>query len=279
MMRTVLVAMTLLWAGPAVAGAEKSAAGAQSSFGAGFVQPRFTPGQSQAESVAGRTAALLGTLGSPIDFKGPALAGTVALGTKAPTKEVALGSLKNRQQKTTLKYTLGGKSVWISGAFDREQKAFVSVLEDGKAARFYNVESLLGGPAALDIGTAKFKLSLSPDISDNLESEVVLTDLGTKVKTRVTLREMLAAITATGEALSIGGDGYKLFYYDDVKNGAADASSQSFAFILSEGGEFHVFLVPAEKVPADKIAVFKMKGDKPMGLQNKSGTLRVFDNP
>jgi hypothetical protein len=271
------------------AGSESAAAGAQLGFtnAAVFAAPRFARG-----------AAVSSVAGTPVDFKdfgrtlldaGSSLTHTSALtalaqlnpGAKAASKEVPLAPLLNKHLKTTLTFSMGGKTVWVSGAFDRDQKAYVSVLEDGKAARFYNVEGLLTSPAMLDIGAAKVKLSLSPDLSDQLDSEIVLTNTANrKDQQRITLRDMLAAISAAGEAVTVGGEQYRLFYYDDIKNGAGDPSSKAFAFILTDAkGEFHVFLVPSELVPGDKIAIFKMHDNHAVGLQQAGGALKLFDNP
>lgn len=270
--------LTLAAAAPArAAGTEALSAGAELGFSrAGVFAPHFTRGvpvQSVLGAAVGGSRPLnLVTLGALAQLGGA---------PKAPSKEVELAALLNRHLKTSLAFTMGGKNVWISGAFDRAQKAYVSVLEDGKAARFFNVEDLLTHAQILDVGSAKVRLSLSPDLSDQLESEIVLTNTANrKDQQRITLRDMLAAISAAGEPVTIGGDSYRLFYYDDIKNGAGDPSSKAFAFILTDpNGEFHVFLVPGELVPGDKIAVFKMKDDKPVGLQQAGGRLRLFDNP
>lgn len=212
-----------------------------------------------------------------------------ARGRQTPIKEIDMAGLLNRHLKGDLTNVLGGKNVWMSGVFDREQAAYVSVLEEGKPARFYNVEKLLNKAEELPIGLARFRLSLSPDLSDNLESEIVLTNLADrKNKWRVTLREMLDAVGAAGEPVKAHGLDYRAFYYNDVKDGAANPQSWSFAFILketvkledgTEKNEIHVFLIPAEYVPEDQIAVFKMHQNKPVGLQKSKGKLLVFENP
>ena len=285
------VALTLAASGHAFAGGtETAAAGAGNSFlTAGFAAPVFARG-AQVAAIPGSAVTLEGvrsmlgralggsTLPSPLALS---VLAQVAPGAKAATKEITLSPLLNRHFKTTLTFSMGGKSVWISGSFDRGQKAYVSVLEDGKAAKFFNVEDLLTHPAMLDIGSAKVKLSLSPDLSDQLESEIVLTNAANrKDQQRITLRDMLAAVSAAGESVAIGGQAYKLFYYDDIKDGVGNPASKSFAFILTDAkGEISVFLVPSELVPADKIAIFKMADNKSVGLQQKDGALRLFDNP
>jgi hypothetical protein len=272
------------------AGTESAAAGAQLGFAnAAVFAPRFTRGL-QVQSVSGSplSAAGLGSIMGGVVSPGASMLHMAALGAqgqvssaKAPSQEVDLKTLLNRHLKTSLTFQMGGKTVWVSGSFDRAQKAYVSILEEGKAARFYNVESLLTSPGMLDIGSIKVKLSLSPDLSDQLESEIVLTNTANrKDQQRITLRDMLAAVSAAGEPAKIGGEDYRLFYYDDIKDSAADPNNKAFAFILTDAkGEFHVFLVPAELVPGDKIAVFKMHDNAPAGLQQAGGKLRIFDNP
>ena len=260
---------------------------------------RFAPGAA-VDAAAGRRVAAEGDekgLGSkPLHIKAftqadelvsaraggfAALAADIVAAAGKPIKELDLAGIKNKHIKTTLQYTLGGKQVWVSGGFDRDQKAFVSVLEEGKAARFFNVEEIFNKPPVLDIGNAKYKLSLSPDMTDQLESEIVLTNTANrKDRTPITLREMLGAVSAAGESVTAGGKEYKVFYYDDIKDGALNAASQSIAFIHTDANaEIHVFLVPSELVPGDKVAVFKMIDNHRIGLQNSAGKLKVFDNP
>lgn len=198
-----------------------------------------------------------------------------------PAQSIRIAPLLNRHFKTNLSFTLGGANVWISGTFDRAQKAYVSVLEDGKEARLYNVEDLVKTPQTLDIGSGKYQLKVFPDLSDLLDSEIALVNTtNRKDQQRVTLRDMLTAVAAAGESASIGGDAYKVFYYDDVKNGRLDSSSRSFAFIKVDAqGQFHVFLVPAELIPGDKIAIFQMHDSKSVGLQLSGDTLLLYQQP
>ena len=39
----------------------------------------------------------------------------------------------------------------------------------------------------------------------------------------------------------------------------------------------HVFLIPEETVPSDKLAVFKVFKDKKIGLQRIDGKLRIYE--
>lgn len=290
----------LLWAGICLAvcrpvWAAPSSESISARAGAIFMEtacgenPRFVQGGQQGEEAAGRPVNGAGNAElNPIDRF---LMGhtnvllqqgqTAPAASGAAVKEMDLAPLLNRHLKTSLKYSLGGKDVWISGAFDRSQNAYISVLEDGKEARFFNVKDLLTNPQVLEIGTGKYKLSLSPDLSDQLESEVVLTNMADKKdKQRVTLREMFAAITAAAEEIKLTGQTYRFFYMEDIKDGKADKTSKSFAFILTDAqGEIHIFLVPSELVPSDKIAVFKMYEDKRVGLQESGGKLKVYENP
>jgi hypothetical protein len=197
------------------------------------------------------------------------------------SQELALGALLNRHLKTSLKFALGGTSAWVSGGFNRAEKPAVAITEEGKPTRFFDVEALLDSPEIIDIGSAKYQLSLSPNLTDRLGSKIVLTNIANRSEQKkITLREMLAAVAAAGENANVGGQAYKVFYYDDIEEGAASAKSRSFAFILVDAaGEFHVFLIPAELIPGDRVALFKMLNNSVAGLQNTGSVLRVFDNP
>jgi len=188
-------------------------------------------------------------------------------------KELDLSSLLGRHLKTSLTYTLGGANVWVSGSFDRQQNAYVSILIDGQAAQYFNVKDLLTAPKILDIGTGKYRLSVSPDLTDQLQSEIVLTNAANRRdQQRITLQDMLTAVAAAGEQIDMGGQSYRFFYFDDV-----GASSQSFAFILTDAqGEFHVFLIPAEIVPSVHAATFKLYNSLPVGLLRSGANLRIL---
>lgn len=205
------------------------------------------------------------------------------VGAAAAPQEIDLPALLNRHLKTSLAYRMGGNTVWLSGAFDRSQNAYVSVLEEGREARFFNVKSLLIGRPVIEIGTAQYRLSLSPVLEKGheLETEVWLTNTADKKdQASVTLKEMLDAVAAAGEELRPSGQVYRLFYFDDLKDAQADKSSRTLAFYLTDAqGQMHLFLVPAELVPHDRIAVFKMYQDKPVGLQIVGDRLRIYENP
>ncbi len=204
-----------------------------------------------------------------------------SLGAAAQVGDIDLAALLNKQLKSPLKYSLGGKDVWVSGAFDRQQNAYVSILVDGSDALFFNVKGLLDKEEEVVSGTAKYKLRLSPNVINQMKSEIILENLANEDDmVRITLKKMLDGVGATGAAVAVSGQSYKVFYTDDIKEGRVDKTAKSFTFILTEAsGEIHVFLIPAELVPSDKIAVFKMFANVRVGLLQKEGKLKVFENP
>ena len=197
------------------------------------------------------------------------------------TADIDLATLLNKQLKSQLKYTMGGKDVWISGAFDRQQNAFVSILVDGSDAVFFNVKGLLDKEESVTAGANTYKLYLSPNVINQMKSEIVLENAANEDdKVRVTLKKMLDAVGAAGADAKVGDQTYKVFYTDDIKAGRVDKTAKTFSFILTEAnGQIHVFLIPAELVPSDKIAVFKMFKDRRVGLSQKDGKLKVYENP
>jgi hypothetical protein len=209
------------------------------------------------------------------------------LGAQAPVGaagqvgDLDLATLLNKQLKSPLKYSLGGKDVWVSGAFDRQQNAYVSILVDGSDAVFFNVKGLLDKEESVKAGTNAYKLYLAPNVINQMKSEIILENVADEDdKTRITLKKMLEAVGASGAAVTIGGLPYKVFYTDDVKNGRVDKAAKTFTFIHTEAnGQIHVFLIPAELVPGDKIAVFKMFRDARVGLMQKDGKLKIHENP
>lgn len=261
---------------------EAAAAAARSSFELSIVSPRpeFT------RAFGGgwhRLAAQAPQSGAGFFTTAASLVATVDLNAAAPApaSDIDLAVLLNKQLKTSLQYNLGGKTVWVGGAFDRQQNAFVSILVDGQAARFYDVRGLLDREQALSIGSGNYKLFLQPNVINQMRSEIIIENAADEDdKVRITLKKMMDSAGAAGHAVTLGAQAYRLFYSDDVRNGQADPANKVFTFLLVDAkGEIHVFLIPAELVPGDKIAVFKMFEDKRVGLIQSGGRLKVYENP
>ncbi|MBI5246771.1 MAG: hypothetical protein HY923_06285 [Elusimicrobia bacterium] len=285
--KTLLVLALALIAAPSrsLAGSEALAAGADAAFaGAAFHTP--LPKMVLAEGwTIHKPIAQASLLPSTNWFSLAVLAqvGGEPIGATAATEVAAidLAALLNKQLKSQLKYNLGGKDVWVSGAFDRQQNAYVSILVDGSDAVFYNVKGLLDKEETVSAGANKYTLRLSPNVINQMKSEIVLENKANEDDVvRITLKKMLDAVGATGDTAKVGGQTYKVFYTDDIKNGRVDKTAKTISFILTEpNGEIHVVLIPAELVPSDKIAVFKMFKDARVGMTQKDGKLKVYENP
>lgn len=270
-------------AGRAEASSEAAAAAARSSFDFSIFAPRPAFKSSAAGARQARAAAVPTAVGF-IKINGAMIAATDSNASAAaatPVLEIDLAGLLNKQLKTSLKFNIGGKDVWIGGAFDRQQNAYVSILVDGRQAQFYNVKSLLDKEQPLELGTARYKMYLAPNVINQMKSEIILENAADEDdKIRITLKRMMDAAGAAGHPVTLGRHAYRTFYADDVKNGAADPSSRILTFLLVDArGEIHVFIIPADLVPADRIAVFKMFEDKRVGLVLTGGRLKIYENP
>lgn len=276
---------------PAHAGTESLSAAADQAFlNAAFHMP--LPRPSEAVRASSSRLAQLGAFGLP-DLGGfdgymkehsrvaVADGAVQTLALAGPLADIDLSALLNRQLKTSLKYNVGGRDVWIGGVFDRESNAYVTVWVDGSQPGFYNVRGLLDKEQPITIGTAKYKLYLSPNVINQMKSEIVLENAADEDdKIRVTLKKMLEAVGNAGQAVAFTDQTYKVFYTDDMKNGQPDKTAKLFIFLLTEAsGDIHVFLIPAKEVPSDKINVFKMFKDKRVGLTQQNGRLKVYENP
>ncbi len=266
----------------ALAGSEAMAAGADHAFmNAAFAAPLPAPAQNLwTLQMPKPTARLMPVTWFSLSVLGE-LGGEASLGAGAQVGDIDLASLLNKQLKSPLKYRMGGKDVWVSGAFDRAQNAYVSILVDGAEPRFFNVKGLLDKEEEVVSGTNKYTLRLSPNVINQMKSEIILENKANEDDMiRITLKKMLEGVGVSGAAVAVSGQNYKVFYTDDIKAGRADKTAKSFTFMLTEAnGEFHVFLIPAELVPADKIAVFKMFNNTRVGLVQKDGKLKVYENP
>lgn len=280
-----LIALALaLAAGPskAFAGSEALARGADMAFmNAAFSAPLPAPSAARWTVQMPRPAAQLMPSANWFSLSVLAQLGGEPVAAAAPVGDIDLASLLNKQLKSPLKYSLGGKDVWVSGAFDRQQNAYVSILVDGAEARFFNVRGLLDKEETVSAGANKYTLRLSPNIINQMRSEIILENAADEDDmVRITLKKMLDGVGATGAPVTAGGKAYKVFYTDDIKAGRVDKTAKTITFIHTEAsGEIHVFLIPAELVPSDKIAVFKMFGNARVGLSQKDGKLKVYENP
>lgn len=193
--------------------------------------------------------------------------------------ELDLAAMRNRHFKTKLSYPLSGKQVWISGSFDRAKNAYVSILVDGQEPVFFNIAGLVDKEQVLNVGSARYKVFLSPNIIHKLKSEIVLENMADEdQQKRISVTKLLGAATSAGEAISLGGQSYHVFYFDDIKDGRLDGSRQTLAFAPAID-DFTVYLVGGEQVASDKINVFPMFKDRRVGLMQSGGKLKIYDNP
>lgn len=266
----------------AYAGSEAVALGADSAFmNAAFFQALPKPSAARWTVQMPRPTAQLMPSMSWFSLSVLAQLGGAPAGAGAQVGDIDLAALLNKQLKSPLKYTLGGKEAWVSGAFDRQQNAYVSILVSGAEPVFFNVKGLLDKEETVTAGSAQYTLRLSPNVINQMKSEIILENKANEDDmVRITLKKMLEGVGATGAPVTVGGQAYKVFYTDDIKGGRVDKTAKTFTFILTEAnGEIHVFLIPAELVPSDKVAVFKMFANARVGLTQKDGKLKVYENP
>jgi hypothetical protein len=197
-----------------------------------------------------------------------------------PVGDYALAPALNSHLKTSLRYQLSGKTVWFSGAFDRSQKPYVSILVEGYAPQYFDVKALLHQDQRLYVGSQVYTLSLSGNIFHKLKSTISLTNEANARETaRFTVLDMLDAVGRSGQALNLSDQAYRFYYADGLNNGVADPSSRNFVFITGSSSDSHVFLIPESSVPSDKLGVFQMFDGKRVGLVKRNGRLEVYENP
>ncbi|MEK7388285.1 MAG: hypothetical protein AAB036_01155 [Elusimicrobiota bacterium] len=186
--------------------------------------------------------------------------------------------LLNRQQQTSLKYALGGTDVWISAAFDRAQRAYVSILVSGSEARFFNIKSLLTQERQIPIGANTYALSLSAKPLSPLKSEIILENIANEEdRVAPSIKKILGAVLPMGDEVKVNDQTYRVFYIDDINDGLVDKSAKTMVFILTdEGGSIHVFLMPAELAVEDKMVVFSMFRNQRVGILRQGDVLRIF---
>lgn len=268
----ILVCATAFFAGNAAAASlEAAAVGARQSFSAAQFLPAVLP-------------AVPGMPLSAPPFKAVNAPSEGSFAPKAAAAaEADLKALLNAHLKGQLTLTLGGKKTFISGVFDRQQNAFLSVWIEGEAAPvIFNIKGLLDKAGSLKAGAAEYSVYLEPNPLKPLKSRIAFENKADENDNQgVKLGPLLDAIEASGQLVQLTGQAYRLFYYQDVQEGPSGASlnpnSRTFALILKDGEELHVFLVPEETVPSDQMAVFKVFKDKRVGLQRAEGKIRIFE--
>ncbi len=203
----------------------------------------------------------------------------------SPTAQIDLSKLLNRQWKSPATFTMGGQKVYIGGAFDRSQNAFVGAFVDGwPQPKFFNIKGLLDKEGTLSVGGAAYGVALSANVLSPMKSQIVFENKANEEdQARISVKKLLESLNAAGETVKFTDQSYQLFYFNDVKEGpngpSVDLNSFTYAMILTEGDDMHVFLIPVESIPANQVAVFKMFKDKRVGLQSAGGQLKVFENP
>lgn len=220
---------------------------------------------------------------SLVETKVAAADGAVAPQAGGPAAEADLKALLNAHLKAQLTVTLGGKKTYISGVFDRQQNAFLSIWIEGAASPvLYNIRGLLDKEGSVTSGSTGYKVYLEANALSPLKSKIAFENKANEddVQT-VRLGALLNAIEASGQVVNLTGQAYRLFYFQDVQEAGGQVvlnpNSRTIALIMKDGEEMHVFLIPEEAVAADKLSVFKVYKDKRIGVQNANGKLRIFE--
>jgi hypothetical protein len=205
---------------------------------------------------------------------------TVESATPDPIGTVEFARLFNRHLKTPLRFTLNGRQVWFSGAFDAKQNPYVSIWVDGAAVRYFNVKSLLGEEQHLAFGGASYTLSLSANIFHKLKSTIALTnDANSRDAARFSVQDMLDAIAAAGHPVKLSDQSYRLYYTEGLEGDHGSATTRMIIFIYGDMSDYHVYLIPEESVPSDRVAVFRLFNGKRVGLDRRDGKLEIYENP
>ena len=205
---------------------------------------------------------------------------------KSPAQiaDIDLTSLLNRQFKNSLSHRFEGRMVWCGAVFDLQQNGYLSVLVDGVPVRYLNIKDLLRSEKRMRIGSTEYKIRLAANVFNRLKSEIVFSTEDFEGKDQevysFTLKKMLEAVSVMGSPVVLKGQTYRAFYTDGVAGEQADPKARLFAFYSADAkGEPHLDLIPETMVPSDGIAVFKLFGDRPVGLSRQGSRLKVFENP
>ena len=198
-----------------------------------------------------------------------------AASAKGATVYVRLAPLRNGYWKGE-SVVLGGRPAWLSMIVNRGQTPFGAALgEKDAAAQFVGVGGLIRGKVRITVNGADYDAWLSPDLFDQLSSRVNLRGTASGDLQSVTLRDLIGATLAEGFAAPLGGQTYRVFYFDEIQpdgaRGRLDASRQNVMLAVEDGGEFHFYVIPLDQVPDQGTAVFKLYQDRRVGVQRLEG--------
>jgi hypothetical protein len=206
--------------------------------------------------------------------------GVAAQGQAAATIDLKTGH--NSHFMKTYLTEINGKTVYVSGVFDKDQNAFMSVWVKGDASpQLLNIKGLLDAEGEVNIGGKEYAVEVQANPLKPLRSRINIYDPNGDEESGIRLGALLSKIEAAGTAVTLGGTAYRIFYTDGVKAGPElDPANRLFSIITKDSeGDMHVFLVPESLVPSDKIAIFKLLGGVKAGLRKKDGKLEIYDNP
>lgn len=278
--RTLALAVLLSIPAAAQAASEALSASAAAAFGPGVRS--FRPRAAAGIPAAVRMTVVLDSLDEYLRGHTGVLGEDAAqVAAPALAADLDLKVLLNKQLKTALSFNLGGKTVWCGGLFDLQRNAYLSVLIDGEAARYYDVKGIYKHEERLRIGSKNYKLRLSANVFNKLKSEIVFTNLDDENdETRFDLKKMLSAVSDAGALVPVSGQPYRVFYTDGLHGNQPDAAVRLFTFLMTEpNGDLHVYLIPQELVPVDRVAVFKMFADLAIGLTRQGDSLKIYEDP
>jgi hypothetical protein len=216
----------------------------------------------------------------PFHIMNAAAEGSAAAGQAAGTIELKSGH--NAHFKRTYSIEINGKNVFVSGVFDKDQNAFMSIWVEGDAApQLLNISGLLDKEGSVKIGGKAYSVEVQANPLKPLRSRINIYDPNGDEENGIRLGDLLSKIEASGTLVTLAGAPYRVFYTDGVSAGPVlDTANRLFTIITKDaGGDMHVFLVPENLVPSDKIAIFKLHGGAKAGLRKQNGKLEIYDNP
>jgi len=205
-------------------------------------------------------------------------------GNKTPTHQIDLKASLNGHLTKTIKATINGKEVFVSGTFDKAQNAFLTVKQGAGDAKLFDIRGLLDAEGKVTIGGQGFSIFLEANALRPLRSRInFVNDADEDDEYPIRLGKLLDKVMEAGKPIQFSDQAYRFYYMDGVKKGASgpvmDPAARTVGMILKEGEEMHVFLIPESDIPKDQIAVFKMHEDKRVGMRRNGDKLEIYENP
>lgn len=225
---------------------------------------------------------LLAAFGAPAFSTEKAPPASDAGAAPAPLLKFSAEQLFNRHlSRSALKLDMGGVPVTVSGLFNRDRKNGFLTLSSPrfKAPLYFNIKGLLDQEIVITLGKVEYRIVVNPSVRGRMASTVSIQPKDAKSAKPgrdFTVGELFEASYEAGEPVVIGGQEFRLYYFQEVQGDLQGQPSEArdFGFLARpKAGVFESYLFPQEGLSAEFQDIDL--GGKKAALKLKDGVLEL----